>query len=164
MKTKMCRACSKVELISAKEHYHYHESGLPNIILKGVTVRRCPACNEFEVVIPRVTELHQIIALAVVRKTTRLTGAEVRFLRKFLGLSGVDFAGRMGVSPEAVSKWEHEKDPIGGQSDRLLRMMVVRDRPVEEYPIEKLAEINDNERESISLDLLSSDNGWRSAA
>jgi len=164
MKAKMCRACGKAELVATKERHHYKESGLPNVILEGVTVRRCPACNEFEVVIPRVTELHQVIALAVVRKTSRLTGAEVRFLRKFLGLSGVDFAGRMGVSPEVVSKWEHEKDPIGGQSDRLLRLMVVRNRPVEEYPTDKLAEINDDKREPISLDLLPFEDGWRGAA
>jgi transcriptional regulator with XRE-family HTH domain len=93
-----------------------------------------------------------------------LTGPEIRFLRKFLGLSGVDFARRMGVAPEVVSKWEHDKDPIGGQSDRLLRMMVVRDRPVEEYPLERLAEIDDNKHDPISLDLLPSDDGWQSAA
>jgi hypothetical protein len=43
-------------------------------------------------------------------------------------------------------------------------MMVVRDRPVEEYPLERLAEIDDNKHDPISLDLLPSDDGWQSAA
>jgi putative zinc finger/helix-turn-helix YgiT family protein len=164
MKAKRCRACGQADLLSSKEQYRYDESGLPNVLLEGITVRRCPACHEFEVVIPRVTELHRAIVLAVVQKTTRLTGAEVRFLRKYLGYSGVDFARRMGVSPEVVSKWEHDKDPIGGQSDRLLRLLAIRDRPVEEYSDERLAAIDDNRHDPISIDLRPVDGGWQSAA
>lgn len=164
MKTKVCRACGVGELVSSKERYVYAESGLPNVVLEGVTIRRCPNCQEFEVVIPRVLELHRCIALAVVSKTTRLTGAEVRFLRKHLGYSGVDFAKCMGVSPEVVSKWEHDRDSIGGQSDRLLRMMVVRDRPLEEYPLDRLADIDDNKRDPVALDLHPSGQGWQTAA
>ena len=41
-----------------------------------------------------VAELHRAIAIAVSQKTARLSGEEVRFLRKFLGWSGADFARR----------------------------------------------------------------------
>jgi DNA-binding transcriptional regulator YiaG len=39
------------------------------------------------------------IAHAVIAKRERLTPAEIRFLRKFLGWSGADFAAHVGTTP-----------------------------------------------------------------
>ena len=46
------------------------------------------------VVIPHIADLHRVLAHAVVRKSSRLTPAEIRFLRRTLGWSGQDFADR----------------------------------------------------------------------
>jgi transcriptional regulator with XRE-family HTH domain len=69
----------------------------------------------------------------VIAKDARLSGAEVRFLRKVLGWSASDFAAHMGATPETVSRWETDTTPIGPQADRLLRLMVMTSDPVADY-------------------------------
>ena len=161
---KVCRACGKSELVSSHERVHYVASGLPNVWLENVEVRRCPLCNEHVDVIPRVENLHRAIGLAVVKKPSRLTGTEVRFLRKLLGYSGTDFAKPMGVDATVISKWENDQLPIGEQSDRLLRMMVVHGRPIEEYPLDTLAEIDSKSHEPAHVDLRIAGREWKPAA
>ena len=82
-------------MTSSREAYRYTESGLPNVILKDVEIRRCRNCGAQEVPVPRVAELHRAIATALVHKSARFLGAEVRYVRKYMGWSGVDFASRM---------------------------------------------------------------------
>lgn len=106
--------------------------GLPGVRLETV-VARCPKCGGYEVRIPNMEGLHRAIARSVVAKAARLSGPEVRFLRKMLGWSGADFAAHMGVSAETVSRWETGRTPIGAQADRLLRLMVMSRDPVEDY-------------------------------
>ena len=161
---RMCRACGKGELVSVRERVHYTGSGLPNVWLENVEVRRCPACKEHVVVLFAVEHLHRAIALAVAKKSSRLTGVEARFLRKVLGFSGVDFARHLGVDPTVLSKWENDALPIGEQSDRLLRLMGVHGRPIEEYPLEKLADIDSNSRESAKINLRVSGRDWQAVA
>lgn len=137
-----CPSCDG-RLTSKRENYSYSASGLPYVTLVGVEVRRCAACGEHEVVIPRIEELHRVIALTVVKKVNRLTPEEIRFLRKYLGWSGVDFATHMGVKPETVSRWENGREPIGPVADRLLRTLVLLEQPVRDYSPEALAAIGD---------------------
>jgi hypothetical protein len=63
-------ACNK-PMTRARENYSYSSGGLPHVTLQGVEVRRFPDCGEHEVVIPRMTELHEAIARAVVTKNAR---------------------------------------------------------------------------------------------
>ena len=74
---------------------------------------------------PAVEELHHAIARAIIAKRQRLTSKETRFLRKQLGLSGIELATHLGATPESVSRWEHGRTPMGVTADRLLRLMVV---------------------------------------
>ena len=157
---KKCRSCGKADLTSSVETYLYAESGLPNVTLVGVEIRRCPSCGDHELVLPRVTDLHRTIAHAVITKRARLSGAEVRFLRKYLGWSGVDFAKHIGADPSTVSNWETDKDPIGMASDRLLRLMVAHGSPVEEYPLDELTKIENERQPPLAVRLLRKANGW----
>lgn len=157
---KACRDC-KGEIRSAKETYRYVESGLPNVVLLGVEVRRCSSCGAVELVLPRVTELHRTIAMVIVHKPARLSSAEVRFLRKHLGWSGTDFADHVGVDAATVSRWENDpKTPISAQSDRLLRMMVVREWPIDDYSLNDLAKIENREDPPISVKVRQRDQHW----
>jgi len=161
---KKCKECSG-EMTSSREAYRYVESGLPNVTLKDVEIRRCPKCGNQEVLIPRVAELHRAIALALVHKPARFLGAEVRYLRKYMGWSGVDFASRMGVNPETVSRWENEKEAISSTSDRLLRLIVVRNWPVEDYSVDDLVKIQDRKDPSpVHLELQVQGRQWQRAA
>jgi len=147
-------------MTSARENHSYTASGLPYVTLVGIEIRRCKACGEHEVVIPKIEQLHRAIALAVVSKRPRLTAPEVRFLRKYLGWSGTDFAKHMGVTPESVSRWENEREQMSPVADRLLRLMVVTRAPVSEYPLESLAELEE-EAVPVRLRLESAKGGWR---
>ena len=146
-------------MISTNENYSYAACGLPHITLANVEVRRCPECGEHEVVIPKIEQLHQAIAQAVIGKKARLAADEVRFLRKHLGWSGADFARHMGVTPETVSRWENGRESIGPVADRLLRLMVVTKAPKREYAIETLASLED-EFAPARVRLSADTDGW----
>jgi putative zinc finger/helix-turn-helix YgiT family protein len=99
--------------------------GLPGVVLVGVPVTRCPSCGEHEVAIPNIDELHRVLALHVVEQSGRLTGAEIKFLRKVLDYSGAKFAQLVGASPVTVSRWEHDAQPIGHHADAFVRALVL---------------------------------------
>ncbi|HYN36353.1 MAG TPA: type II TA system antitoxin MqsA family protein [Actinomycetota bacterium] len=147
------------KLKTKKENYRYLACGLPNVTLAGVEVRRCGTCGNHEVVIPHIERLHEALAMAVVKHEARLSGGEVRFLRKYLGYSGVDFAALIGVSPETVSRWENKKETMGPSAERLLRMLVVHKGPMQQYPIETLAQISANAR-TKPIGLRPEGEGW----
>jgi DNA-binding transcriptional regulator YiaG len=102
--------------------YHYTESGLPNVWLaNGFTVRKT---NYGEgVSIHDVDGLHRAIGRALSNKP-RLTGAEVRFLRKEMGLSQRGLGELLGVTEQAVALWER-KGRLPKTADRLLRLIYV---------------------------------------
>jgi DNA-binding transcriptional regulator YiaG len=149
---------------TARENYMYKDCGLPNLVLVGVEVHRCPDCGSVDVPLPRVTELHRVIAMGVIHKPSRLSAPEVRFLRKYLGWSGEDFAGYMGVDPSTVSRWENDREAIGTTSDRLLRVLVARRSPVEEYADEALTKIEDRRDPPRPMRLSRHQQGWEAAA
>lgn len=153
-----CDACGG-EMVSGRENYHYKECGLPFVTLQNLEVRRCPQCGEFEVVIPKIEQLHQAIAWAVVSKKSRLAPAEVKFLRKHLGWSGADFARHIGVSSETVSRWEKGRDPMGPIADRALRLMVLCMAPMRDYSLDTLTELRD-QPEPSRIGLRVSEQGW----
>lgn len=137
-------------------------SGLSGITLVGVEVQRCTNCGELEVTIPRIKEIHRLIALTLLRKPARLTPAEIRFLRKYLGWSGKDFAAHVGVAPETVSRWEQGQDQMGVSADRLLRLMVVHEQPKSDYSLDALGNVATSKPRPIRMDVeLSRKDGGR---
>ncbi len=105
-------------------NYRYTESGLGNVVLQNVHVAGCSLCGGEDVVIPHLERIHQAIAGALIESPARLTGAELRFLRKHLGKSGEQLAKYLHTDKTKISKWEQGVDPIGPSTDRLIRMLV----------------------------------------
>jgi transcriptional regulator with XRE-family HTH domain len=99
----------------------------------------------------------------VIGKHARLTAAEVRYLRKYLGWSGADFARHMGVTPESVSRWENDREQMSAVGDRLLRLMVATKAPVSAYPLDTLAELTDD-AVPLRLRVEAARGGWRAEA
>lgn len=157
-----CPACNS-EMKVSRSHHPYTESGLPDVVLVDVEVRTCKKCGETETVIPRLAQLHRVIAGLVAEKAQRLMGTEIRFLRKHLGWSAEEFAQTMGVRPETVSRWENHKEPMGATAERLLRLMALRERPIESYPNECLAGVAQGEAEPIRVSLMAAKSGWKEA-
>lgn len=158
-----CLACG-AKTTTRKESHHYTESGLPNVLLLGIEIARCASCGEYFVTIPAMDGLHRAIAHALVEKPGRLTHDEVRFLRKHMGLSAVDFARLIDASPATVSRWERGTQPMGGMAERLLRLMVVTREPIKDYSIEDLARPADASSPAASLRLKPGRAGWALAA
>jgi putative transcriptional regulator len=155
-----CLVCG-AEMKTGRESVRYDACGLPSVTLMGVEVSRCPQCGEYEVAIPQIDDLHKAIAQTVIRKTSRLDAAEIRYLRKYLGWSGVDFATHMGMTPETISRWERGAEPIGPVADRLLRLMVATRDPVSDYPLDTLATISKEQpTKAIQLGLTRDKEGW----
>jgi len=155
---KHCRVCGTPTEVR-RENYKYDASGLDNITLENIEVRHCPNCGERQALIPALGELHRSIALALAEKRERLLPKEIRFLRKHLGLSGADFAAKIGVDPATVSRYESAADPqpMGKQTERLLRLMVIWEKPVQSYPLE---EFGTQEPKSVRLTLAPRKGGW----
>jgi putative zinc finger/helix-turn-helix YgiT family protein len=124
----------------SRENHRYDECGLPDVVLVGVEVRRCPECGFQMVVIPRIEVLHRKLAQTVATHATKLTPVEIRFLRKYLGYDRERFSQVMGVDEGTVSHWETGR-PMGAIADRLLRILVMREKPIDEYPNDALADV-----------------------
>ena len=105
-----------------KKGYRYTESGLTNVWLaNGYTIRKTKYGEG--VSIHDMDGLHRALARALSNKP-RLSGTEVRFLRKEMGLSQRGLGELLGVTDQAVSLWER-KGQLPKTADRLLRLIYV---------------------------------------
>lgn len=124
MECLMCGANMKKNKSSA---YHYTECGLSKIYLEGIQVWSCTnsECEEEELEIPNIEELHELMAINLASQRHKLLPEEIRFLRSYLGFSGADFANIIGVTPETVTRWEKGQVNMKEASERLLRVLVL---------------------------------------
>jgi transcriptional regulator with XRE-family HTH domain len=95
--------------------------------LSGIRVYRCPKCGLESPMLPRLTQLHALMAETIADKPTQLTGPEVRVLRKHAGFSAKRFANLVGLTPSYLSRVENNKpghQKFGAAADRLARLLV----------------------------------------
>jgi len=142
--------------------YHYTESGLRNVWLaNGYTVRKFE--GEESVAINDADELHRAIGRALACKPC-LTGLEVRFLRKELGLSQKRLADMLGSTEQTVSLWERKgRMPKG--LDRILRALYLEhlDGNVQiQAMIDRLIDLDKHEEEKLVFE--DTQAGWKMAA
>jgi DNA-binding transcriptional regulator YiaG len=120
-----CLHCDTALEVIKDKTYHYAESGLDFVYLSGVLQYKCPKCGDKSVEIPRLNELHLLIGKELVCKKELLSGDEVRFLRKEIGMKGKDMAAALSIEPETYSRWENGKRSVASCHDKGLRMMYV---------------------------------------
>jgi DNA-binding transcriptional regulator YiaG len=102
--------------------YRFKASGLPNVyLLNGVKIERDAEYGDL-VSIDDLTDLIMAIAFSLVSKRERLTGAEMRFLRKRMGATQADLANELWVSEQTVANYEKGKTDAG-PADRALRFL-----------------------------------------
>ena len=133
-----CDECGGLMTTDRGAVRRYDVGGLPHVELHGVEVTRCVACGKEEIAIPRIGQLHRVIAEGFVKQQRMLAHVEIRFLRKHIGLATADFAKIMGVARETVCRWEKGTAQMGASADRLLRLLIVTHEPTESYAVEDL--------------------------
>jgi transcriptional regulator with XRE-family HTH domain len=99
----------------------YPESGLDNVQLLNVPLWVCANGHE-ELEVPAVEELHSLLAHLVVRQPAPLSGKDIRFLRRRLGLTARDFSAQMGWTPEWQSQLENGHVTAPRTSDLLMKL------------------------------------------
>ncbi len=142
--------------------YHYTECGLRNVWLtNGFTVRDFN--GQKAVSISDADQLHRAIGRAIATKPY-LTGTELRFLRKELGLSQKRLADLVGSTEQTVSLWERRGRMPKGY-DRLIRLfyleMIDGNVKIQEM-INRLIELDRNQTEKLIFS--DTDSGWKMAA
>lgn len=106
--------------------YHYRECGLPNVYLAGIKVAHCEKCGERFPIISSILDLYDKIGEAVALKPRTLTGIEVKFLRKQLGMTATKWASYLKTDKTNVSRWENDRQPMSKQADALVRYLYFR--------------------------------------
>jgi helix-turn-helix protein len=123
-----CDKCGsdRVAIRTLREH-RTDGLGLPNVTLLGIAQELyCTDCGEqLGISYPDLEGIIAALALGRVEAAQKLRGADVLFMRKALGWTARELASRLGVREETVSRWEHDHEPIGPASEKLLRLMVV---------------------------------------
>ena len=102
--------------------YHYTECGLSNIYLQNgfqfIETSRGNAVS-----IKDAAGLHKAIGLFLVTNKKDLTGEEVRFLRNEMLMSQLTLANLLGLSEQAIRRWENGKIDIPKPSESLIRLL-----------------------------------------
>lgn len=110
------------------ESFELEDSGIPfRVTLVDAVAAMCDR-ESGEIVTTAIPDFEQMTAvLAVLRAhhPRKLNGAELRFLRRAMGLSARGLARKLHVDAATLSRWEHEHAPLGEQSERLLRLLTV---------------------------------------
>lgn len=139
--------------------YHYRECGLPNVWLDD-GVRRVKTRSGPGVAIRDVDGLHRAIGAALLSKP-RLTGPEVRFLRKDIGLSQRALGELLGVTEQAVAKWE-KSGRTPKPAERLLRLIYAELAKENVTVCELIERINAIDEKAVERVVMKSfKDGWR---
>ena len=117
----ICPKCGKLQETSRSD-YKYLESGLDNVLICDIEMVKC-SCGEECALIPGILAVHKAIANCLLEKETQLTGKEIRFLRKEMGLKGRDFANLVSIDNATLSRWENGKTKPSVKADRLIRVL-----------------------------------------
>lgn len=115
-----CVECGEAQRLT-RATVPYPESGLDNVELLNVPVWGCANGHE-ELEIPAVEELHNLLAHMIVRQPSSLSGRDIRFLRRRLGLTARDFSAQMGWTPEWQSQLENGHVVAPRTSDLLMKL------------------------------------------
>ena len=81
-----------------KQPWRYVECGLDNVYLAGIEVEIDPETGREQPIIPQFEDLHDCIFLGLLRKSARLSGKEIRYLRRHLLWTQTVAAGKLYLS------------------------------------------------------------------
>ncbi|MCA3270433.1 MAG: hypothetical protein ING12_00430 [Roseomonas sp.] len=107
----------------------YEERGLglpyPVVLINAAEEHSDAAGNVLGVSVPDLEGLAAAVAVARALLPVELTGSEVRFMRKVIGMSAKDFAEALKLDPASLSRWENNKQTLGGWAESQVRLATV---------------------------------------
>jgi putative zinc finger/helix-turn-helix YgiT family protein len=119
-----CSECGAAATV-VRGDYNFRESGLDYVYLHNIELIACDSCGNQDPIIRESKKLMRNLLIAVASKPEPLEGQDVRFIRKQLGMTQDAFSRLVGTDKTTISKWENNADPIGDQSDLLIRSVAV---------------------------------------
>jgi DNA-binding transcriptional regulator YiaG len=142
--------------------YHYTDSGLRNVWLaNGYEV--VPSKYGEGIMIHDLAGLHRAIGLALCQKS-HLTGTEFRFLRKEMEMSQRGLGELIGVTDQAVAKWEKYGN-VPKTADRMIRLIYLDKMGGNVRIQETIERINHTDRQQYEQIIAETEAGtWKLAA
>lgn len=159
-----CTNCDNPKALKEKRIVRkYNECGLDNVSLNGVDYSKCDKCGEEYFGYGDTDQLHNLIAEVLIKKTSMLTGPEIRFLRTHMGYSGAAFAKFIGIAHETQSRFETGSKKPTQQYDLLIRALVENKLPDRRYDLHDL-HLGKNARPKDRIELKLTNHAWEAAA
>ena len=124
---RQCSECGQKSLVERLvPSYEVKTLGVPVILLDAVTEIVCSHCNHRKVRLPRAEGLSKAVAMIRVLIPIKMTGDEIRFLRKTIRMTQAEFADQIipGLNVSTLSRWEHDAQGMGGYSEMVMRQNV----------------------------------------
>jgi len=117
-----CFECANKTEIKKYKAYQYNRVGLDNLVLLDAEVMFCPNCKEENLMLKQIDKIHSGIGIAIALQPARLTGSDIKFLRRSSDINVADWSSRIGTAESTYSKWENNHRTITEQADRLARV------------------------------------------
>ena len=119
--------------------HHYTECGLSNVYICGMP-QEVDDVGEPIITIPRINELHHLIALGIVTHEKGITGEELRFLRTEMGLTQSELGKLVHKDKQTIGRWERSETEIDSSGEALIRRMAIEKLSLDvEVSIEELS-------------------------
>lgn len=120
-----CGASITTTTSTKKNPYLYKECGLDDVRIDGIKVHKCSKCGRMYPEIPKIKELHRVLASLICSKDGKVTGKEVKFIRKEMRMKSVEFAKLLGITSSYMSRIENETKVISSSLDKLIRTLFI---------------------------------------
>jgi DNA-binding transcriptional regulator YiaG len=76
-------------------------------------------------VVPDIQGLEAAVAVARVTVPDKLSGREIRFLRKAMCKKAAELARFLDVTPETFSRWENDREVMSTNAERVFRLRIL---------------------------------------
>ena len=139
--------------------YHYTDGGLRNVWLAN-GYERLETPYSKALIIQDLPGLTRAICKALIRKNSKLTGAEFRYLRQAMLMSQASLGRTLGRTDQAIAGWE-KNSKVPKFADQMLRVVYAAHADGNEQVKNIIHAMNDVER-TINFVMTQTKMGWQS--
>lgn len=123
MTTHTCPTCGRALRAPVTEDHSL--LSLPEATMRDLTVYPCSGCGDSVVTIPDPDGMNRAVVRQIAKRPGRMTGGEIRFIRKAMGYDVHTFATALGVTTAQIKLYESDRARVGPTVDRLIRVLAV---------------------------------------